>query len=237
MTTNDQQTAMAATEIEIQFQTALGPANEATVDAWELKAARRALMNLKMLLDGQPMLDLLKEEVEEADRQAKEILAASHGEFRECRVDVTVEGLSLDGYFRGMAAYMATITSGKAATSAEHSFSYAAHPEHYAKLPGIGLIETIGGRPTRMTGEMTTDLPDFVTATLDPAYINRGGTRVELADGTVWAWVLHQFRNTEHGCEMILRVWWPATAPEIYFEEHAQHFAVEFRNFIHMAAV
>jgi hypothetical protein len=223
-------------EIEIQLQTAHGPANEVTVDAWELKAARRALLNLKMLLDGDPMLDLLKEQVDEADRVDSQILVDSHGEFRECRVDVSVKGQSLAGYFKGLSAYMATLTDGVPATGAEHAFTYSAHPEHYVKLPGIGMIETIGGRPTRMTGAMTTDLPDFATATLDGKYLNRGGTRIELEGGVVWAWVLHQFRDTSDGCEMILRVWWPAAAPEVYFTDHSQHFAVEFRNFIKMPA-
>ncbi len=66
MPTHDQQAAGVATEVEIQFQTAHCKANEATVDAWRLKAARRALRNLKMLLPGEAMLQLLKELISEA---------------------------------------------------------------------------------------------------------------------------------------------------------------------------
>ena len=226
------------TAIEIEFDTTFGKANDATVDVWEVQAARRALMNLKTLLNRAPMLELLKEQIEESDRAAKKILDASKGEFRECRVDVTVKGVILAEYMKGMAAHAATRdqsvneTSGRAELTSYETFWYAAHPEHYTKLPGIGGVETIGGRPMRMTGSMTKDLPGFIARTIDSAYRNQGAAQLTLLDGTVWAWAFHQFKDTGDGMQIILRVWWPTAAPESYFEDHTRHFAVEFRNFI-----
>ncbi|MFD4407696.1 hypothetical protein ACFWPH_33515 [Nocardia sp. NPDC058499] len=36
---------------------------------------------------------------------------------------------------------------------------------------------------------------------------------------------------------MILDIWWPTAAPQIFGDDHAQHYALEFRNFIQMAAM
>ena len=44
------------------------------VDSWELKSSHRALKNLKTLLAGQPMLDLIKNQIEEADIYYKDII-------------------------------------------------------------------------------------------------------------------------------------------------------------------
>ncbi|WP_256869699.1 hypothetical protein [Bacillus sp. CDB3] len=34
---------------------------------------------------------------------------------------------------------------------------------------------------------------------------------------------------------MRLNIWWPAACPQIFFDDHARHFSVEYRNFLHMA--
>ncbi|CAN5295605.1 hypothetical protein BH10PSE12_BH10PSE12_22720 [soil metagenome] len=232
-------------KIEIGFDTKFGKADDAQLDAWELKHAKRALMNLKTLLNGAPMLRLLEEQIMESDRRAAEIVAASNGEFKECRVDVHVKGMKVADYIKGMSIHMAGIAAtpeltgdpqegARDLTSYEEMF-FPAHPEHYVKLPGIGGVETIGGLPIRLTGSMTKDLPDFAIATIDPAYVNQGGARIVLHDGTVWCWVLHQFRDTQDGMDIILRAWFPAAAPDIYCDGHSEHFSVEFRNFIHSA--
>jgi hypothetical protein len=246
MTTNDQSAAVAAAEIEIQFQTAHGPASEATVDAWELKAARRALRNLKTLLYGERMRQLLQEQMAEADRRVKEILAVSHGEFRECRVDVIVKGLTATQFIEAMASALKGLMGTPSETVEVGPKLLSSHPEHYvftqALIPPYqGIVETIGGLPTRLKTVVPPDvspddLPAFVASAASDAYPIKQPSRIELDDGTVMAWLLHQYRDTEAGCEIILRVWWPAAAPDIFFDEHAQHFAVEFRNFIRMAA-
>jgi hypothetical protein len=244
MTTNNQEAAVAAAEIEIQFQTAHGPASEATVDAWELKAARRALNNLKTLLYGERMRQLLKEQMAESDARVKEIVAASNGVFRECRVDVTVKGLTATQFAEAISRTLASLSKAATGTPAEQvertTTLLSSHPEHYVLPPytGInpGIVETIGGHPTRLKTLPPDDLPAFVTSAESDSYPIKQPARVELDDGTVMGWLLHQYRDTEAGCEFILRVWWPAAAPDIFFEEHAQHFAVEFRNFIRMAA-
>jgi hypothetical protein len=109
------------------------------------------------------------------------------------------------------------------------------HPEHYIPNPfpgSMGIIETLGAMPTRLRIVPTEDVPDFVSATADDAYPIKTPVRAELADGTLFAWIFHEFRDTPEGGDIILRVWWPDAAPEVFFEEHAQHFSVEFRRIL-----
>lgn len=224
--------------LEIEFQTTHGAATDATVDAWELKAARRALRNLKTLLHGEPMRELLAEQIVAADARAQEILAGSNGEFRECRVDVTVKGLSATQFAQSMTSKMPLLAAGTPAQAAEvaTSWVYPAHPEHYVVPPYMGIVETLGGFPTRVRIILTDDLPPFVTSCADDSYPTKMGFRAELDDGSVFAWLLHEFRDTEAAGDIVLRVLFPATAPDVYFDEHAEHFAVEFRNWIRAAA-
>ena len=75
------------------------------IDSWELKASRRALKNLKTLLAGQPMLDLLAPRIAEADAYYKEIITKSNGEYKESRIDLKAKGLKVAhfmGWWKGM---------------------------------------------------------------------------------------------------------------------------------------
>jgi hypothetical protein len=38
------------------------------------------------------------------------------------------------------------------------------------------------------------------------------------------------------GCEFRFRLFFPSAAPDIFFEEHAEHLAVEFRGFVRTAS-
>jgi hypothetical protein len=38
------------------------------------------------------------------------------------------------------------------------------------------------------------------------------------------------------GCEFRFRLFFPSAAPDIFFEEHAEHLAVEIRGFVRTAS-
>jgi hypothetical protein len=227
----------------VSFKTHLGPAGEAEVDAWELEAARRAVLNLKTLLHDQPMMELLKPQMDAADASIKNDLAKSKGEWRLCRVDGRAEGLTSEKFFGWMMANMRPVAPGSGATPEERLAAclkgYAHHPEHYVVPPGkMGIVETMGGMPTRMEvrpGPLE-NAPQFVKDDHDPSYTQGLYGHALLEDGTIPNYAYHQFRDTDGGCDFILRVWFPASADRLYGDQHAQHFAIEFRNFMHQAA-
>ncbi|AGP59336.1 hypothetical protein [Streptomyces rapamycinicus] len=119
--------------------------DETEVDRWELKAARRALRNLKSVAGGQVMMDLLAGQIDAGDRYHKELVAASGGTFRESSTEFTVRGLSGTDLADWFAAQAGT------GRFQDKSLLVNAHPEHYVEPPTYtgGMVETIGGHLTR----------------------------------------------------------------------------------------
>ncbi|EPB89018.1 hypothetical protein HMPREF1544_04141 [Mucor circinelloides 1006PhL] len=122
------------------------------VDSWELKASRRVLKNLRTLLAGQPMLDLLKDQMEEADTYYKDIIEKSNGKSKESRIDLKVKEFKC-------LVFIDTVVP--------------THPEHYALLENQeGLAETIGEHPARVFVHPCTNASEFVKVYGDPLFQN-----------------------------------------------------------------
>jgi hypothetical protein len=202
------------------------------IDAWELKAAKRALRNLKTLLAGQPMIDILADEIRQSDQFHKSLIAQSEGKYRESRTDLRVPGFRaqqlVDSMMRGFAKGF------------DVQETLASHPEHYVLPPQYqqGMVETIGGLPTRFKVRpvpTADELPAAVAASADPAYpISMLGI-LYLDDDTPFAYAVHQLRDTDDACELALRIIYPAAAPDSMIQEHAEHLAIEFRAFVRQA--
>ena len=221
----------AAPPVVLDFVTAAGPVQESSVDEWELKASRRALWNLKFLLHGQPMHDLLAEQMEAGDKYFTSLIEASDGKFRECRVDIAVQGLTAEQF---VTWFLGAMKMDKRALAER---TYPAHPEHYALPLGarLGGVELIGGHIARMFVEIGAVPPD-VAGLADPDYPTTIPMTFTLADGTVFCHCLHQLRGTDDGCDILLRVMFPAASPDQMLAEHSEHFTIEFRNWLRAAA-
>ncbi|WP_409180851.1 hypothetical protein F9C11_30770 [Amycolatopsis sp. VS8301801F10] len=219
--------------VAVEVRTMGRTVDESVVDHWELKAARRALRNLKEVAGGQVMMDLLAGQIEDGDRFHREIVAASDGGYRESRTEFAVRGLSgteLAEWFRGQAA------TGR---FQDKVLLLNAHPEHYAEPPEYpgGMVETIGGHLTRFRVSVAKELPAAVAAYLDPAYpVSLMNAELSLDDGTPFAYCLHQARDTGTGADVVVRVVYAAAAPDSMIEGHCEHLAIEFRSWIRNAA-
>lgn len=217
----------------LKVTTADGAVSTDQLANWELVAARRALDNLRLLLDGEPMLELLRDQMEAGDAFVKELVAASNGGLRECRVDIAAEGLSSGEFLDWWRARLA-----------EPAVCYAAHPEHYAMVPfpapdgsvseRIG-VEQIGGHLVRVKLAYGR-VPEVAARLSSDEYPVELATTLALIDGTEVFYAFHQFRDTPAGFELILRAFFPAAAADDLFEGHTRHFAVEFCNWIRAAA-
>lgn len=205
------------------------------IDSWELKSSRRALLNLKTLLYGQPMLDLLQEQIHDADVFFKKLVVESHGQYKESRIDLKAKGFKSKYFMKWQKAMANDLTTAESRQRFFLTNVAPAHPEHYA-LPAntTGIIETIGEHIARIRIHNDFKIPDFVLAYADASFISIPVIG-SLDDGTVLFYVLHELRDTEDGCDLILRLLFPAAAPRVLFDEHAQHLAIEFRSFV-MAA-
>ncbi len=219
--------------VTVEVRTMGHTVDESVVDHWELKAARRALRNLKEVAGGQAMMDLLAGQIEDGDRYHREMVAASDGGYRESRAEFAVRGLSgteLAQWFQGQAA------TGR---FQDKALLLNAHPEHYVEPPQYpgGMVETIGGHLTRFRVAVAKELPAAVAAYLDAAYpVSLMNAELSLDDGTPFAYCLHQARDTDTGADVVVRVIYPAAAPDSMIEGHCEHLAIEFRSWIRNAA-
>ncbi|KAK0863524.1 hypothetical protein LTR87_016159 [Friedmanniomyces endolithicus] len=195
------------------------------VDAWELKAARRGLQNLKTLLEGQAMLDLLTKQIEEGDAYFKGIIAKSKGQFNESRIDFKAIGITSSQFLKWQT------NNGRRQFFLDSMAP--AHPEHYALGPyPMGIVETIGNHICRVRVDNVVEVPDFVKAYGDASYNNKMPVTGFLDDGTLFFYGFQELRDTDDGCDFRFQIIFPAAAPPVLFDEHAENLAIEFRSWI-----
>ncbi|KAI9276483.1 hypothetical protein BC943DRAFT_332889 [Umbelopsis sp. AD052] len=205
------------------------------VDSWELKASRRALKNLKSLLVGQPMLDLLQSQIEAADVYFKDIIEKSDGQYKESRIDLQAKGITLAQFMEWWKVWMVDLQKPETKKQVFLDTMVPAHPEHYTLSPyQSGVVETIGEHIARVQINPCFNPPDFVKEYGDPTYQHLPAIGT-LDDGSILFYILQEIRDSEEGCDFRLRLLFPAAAPQVFFDEHAEHLAVEFRSFINTA--
>ncbi|KAI9926629.1 hypothetical protein MW887_004398 [Aspergillus wentii] len=206
-------------------------ASDSTVDSWELHASRRALMNIKTLLFQQPMLDLLKPQIDAGDAYFRSLVAASNGKYRECRTDLKVSGITAT---RILETRMQWLRMSAEEMALQRLLPM--HPEHYT-IPHYpdGIVELIGGHMARVRIITTDRVPEWVMDYGDAKYPKKKSAIGQIDDGAVLFYILHEFRDAESGCDIILRLLFPDAAPEVLFKEHAEHLAIEFRAAIRRA--
>lgn len=229
--------------LTVSADTVHGTADDARLDRWELEASRRALGNLRTLLYGQPMLDLLKDQLDAHDEEFRRYAAASHDEWSECHVVLHADGITLEEALPIIAESMAAMGASGATgfeekRDAVESVIFPIHPEHYSVLPEVGGVETMGGTPFRtlLYRCAPEDAPEWLTSLMDDSYELSNVGRSTLTDGTPHTWVMQQFKNTDTGVEFDLHVWYPKACPQEYVEEHGQHFPIELRGLLRIAA-
>lgn len=216
-------------------QSHFSPSSSRDVDSWELFASRRALRNLKCLISQPAMLSLLEPQIRQADAYYHSLLVASKGRYRECRTDLHVKGISMEEMVGTRKRWLHVPREQMA-----RELLLPAHPEHYATAPydsdEDGIVEVIGEHVARLRVKTTSDVPEWVMAYGDPAYPIKKPTVLELWNsGEVLSYIMHEFRNTKDGSDLILRLLLPEKAPEVFFREHAEHLAIEFRSAVTMA--
>lgn len=202
------------------------------INTWELKASRRALKTLKTLLSNESMLSLLAPAIEEADIYFKSIIAKSNDEYKESRIDLKARGLKVSHFMDWWKEWMADLQSPEIKQKTFLETMVPAHPEHYALPPyPSGVVETIGEHIARVQIKPIFDPPEFVRAYGDPSFLPLSAIGT-LDDGSVLFYILQELRDCDEGFEFRLRLLFPAAAPQVFFDEHAEHLAVEFRSFV-----
>ncbi|CDM29754.1 hypothetical protein DTO013E5_6113 [Penicillium roqueforti] len=212
----------------------------AEIDDLELQACYRALDNLRSLLFQAPMLDLLREQIKEGDRYFESLIRASRGKFRECRTFMKVAGVS--------ATELRTLCNrwqlSKPLEDMARRIVFPTHPENYAIMhsPGAPVrsgpdcgVEVIGDHmaKVRFVDLMVSgEIPRWMSAQRDDSYEMAEYLVAKLESGSKFFYIMNEFMDTEGGCRIKLRAFFPSASPWSLINQHAEHLAVEFRNLL-----
>lgn len=152
-------------------------------------------------------------------------------------VEVDVTGMTASEYFKWQYNKMGAVTNGtdEESKKAVLEVGFPAHPEHYTVIDGA-IVETLGGLPTYAGISGSKKIPEEILELKDDKFPMKSIAAIVGRNGEVWGYGLSEFRDTDHGSQYRLRVFWPQGSPQIWFDDHARHFSVEYRNFIKMAA-
>ena len=205
-----------------------GEETDATIDGYELFAARRALALLKNKLGRDRTLDLLADEIAAGAAFLRDHLSRSAGEEATGATTLRAHGISAREF-----------TGWLALAFAREDVMLAGNPEHYSihAEPGahVNIVETLGDQVCSFFMR-----PYDESAIVDQALA--GGkpagrrSQILLPDGTVIGSIANAFDEEEDGFTVRLSVTLPATCAPDVLEQHLEHFAVEFRTWILRAA-
>lgn len=215
--------------------------SNADVDKLELQACYHALNNLRSLLFHQPMLKLLGNQINEGTRYFESLIKESNGKCRECRTYMKVTGVSATDLKAISNRWLRSHPIEDMAVR----YVFSTHPEHYAIMHGPGSlpenppdcsVEVIGEHMAHVQyadfqdGEE--DLPGWLIKERDYDYEMAETLVAKLMSGSRLFYVLNEFMDTEGGCRIRLRAFFPSAAPWSMINQHAQHLAIEFRNLL-----
>ena len=204
-----------------------GETDDSNIDRYELTSARRALRLLKGNLGPERLHALVSEQVAEGNAFFRDHVKRSGGEKATGTITIEAVGLAPADFAGWMSRAFA-----------RQDVLIGAHPEHY--LAGVGdprgphIVETLDDY---VVGFYIGAWDESELAAREGENANRRHSVLKLDDdGTVFGSVSTAFFETPHGMSAELSVALPVTSAPSAVEQHLQHFSVEFRNWMILAA-
>ena len=205
-----------------------GEDHDATIDGFELFSARRALRLLKNALGRQRLLELLGEEIAAGDEHLRAQVHLSAGQEITGTTVLRARGITATAF-----------TAWLSRAFAREDVLLAAHPEHYSihHAPGrdVNVVETLG---ENVCSFFMRPWDDSATTPQQSSPAHGASARrshMVLGDGTVVGSVSTAFEDDADGLTAHLSVTLPSTCGPLV-DQHLEHFAVEFRSWILLAA-
>ncbi len=208
-----------------------GEDSDATIDRLELRSARRALGLLKGKLGRARLLEVVQDEVSLGDAFLREHVQRSDGQQTTGTTTLRAYGISAAQFtFWLMQAF------------GREDVLVAAHPEHYSihsEADGlVHIVETLGDH---VCSFFLREWDDSAITGQDLLAAGDGATdarrsHLVLDDGTVVGTIATSFEEAPDGFTAHLSVSLPRTCGPAVIDQHLEHFAVEFRNWILTAA-
>lgn len=169
------------------------------------------------------MLDLLQNQIEEADAYYKDITARSNGRYTESRIDLKAKGFTLTQFMEWWKVWMVELQTPELKQKVFLDTMVTADQEHYTLPPyNSGIVETIREHIARVCALPCANPPNFVHEYGDPTYQHLPVIGI-MDDGSILFYILQEVRDSEEGCDFHLQLLFPAAAPQVFFDEHAEH--------------
>ena len=203
------------------------------VDRLELEAARRALSLIKGRLGPKRMLELIREDVEESDRQWEAWAAESNGEWRVNKTDVAVSGLDVDFWLNWLRTNLGN-----------ESALFAAHPEHYVWTTAFKLDDDAAANDYVLVEPMGTHMWrtyvfeeewDGHEAYIDPDATRRMCLAFYTRNGVMVGRSIAQYTETDDGFTFQLTAMKPTAVPPDMLPGNAEHGRLEYHRCMEMA--
>ncbi|EOO71526.1 hypothetical protein ACQVPJ_24500 [Bacillus mycoides] len=203
-----------------------GEPDDKNINRYELESARRALRLIKGNLGYNRLHALVSEQIAEGNALFRDHVKRSDG--KQATGIITLEATGLTA---------ANFSAWMNRAFAREDVLIAAHPEHYLIMSGPNgphIVETLGDH-----------VVGFYMGSWDKSEVPAGGTdsidkRHSLLtlddDGTVFGSISTMFSEAGGGMTVELSVTLPATSAPDAIDQHLQHFSVEFRNWMLLAA-
>lgn len=204
-----------------------GEVDDRNIDRYELGSARRALRLLKRKLGHDRLHELVRSEIEKGNAFFRDHVKCSGGQ--QATGMTTIEATDLTA---------AVFSAWMIRAFARQDVLIDAQPEHYlmdmADPHGPHVVETLGDHVVGfyMSGWKESQV---VGEKSDGTDRRRSLLKLD-DDGTVFGSVSTAFLEAPDGMKAELSVTLPATSAPDAIEQHLQHFSVEFRSWMLMAA-
>lgn len=201
-----------------------GEADDTTINRYELDSARRALRLLKGNLGPERLHALVKDQIVEGNALFRRHVERSHGEQATGTVTLEASGLAAADFSAWMSRAFA-----------RPDVLLAAHPEHYLIDPkGPHIVETLGDH---VIGFYVGPWDQSKVPGDGPKNVDKRYSLLILDDDqTVFGSISTLFSDTADGMRAELSVTLPATSAPYAIDQHLEHFSVEFRNWMLLAA-
>lgn len=198
------------------------------IDLLELASARRALRLLKEKLGRLRLLELLHEEIAVGNTYLRTQLEHSAG-----RTTTGVTTLRAHGITAGQ------FTSWLSRAFGHEDVMLAGHPEHYAIHAADGAVNIVETLGELVCSFYMREWDDSATGSVVAAHDGGAARRslLTLKDGTIIGSISNLFTDEpDGGFTAQLSVTLPVACGSRDVQQHLEHFAVEYRNWILAAA-
>ena len=204
-----------------------GETDGRNIDHYELTSARRALRLIKQSLGAERLHALVGEQVAKGNAFFRDHVERSNGEMATGTITIEADGLAPADFGGWMTRAFA-----------QNDILIGAHPEHYLSAVGDPrgphIVETLDDHVVGFFIGAWDDSKVPPQSGGDNA--NRRHSVLKLDDDeTVFGSVSTAFHATPQGMRAELSVALPKSAPGAV-EQHLEHFAVEFRSWMRLAA-